>query len=142
VVRSDRSYWITGGLGALGLSVARSLVASGARQLVLSGRSEPEAGALEAIASLRAAGAEVVLERLDVADAGQVARVVQRITGPGDDHAPGLLPLGGIVHAAGVLDDGVIVKQTWPRFAGVLAPKAIGAFHLHVATRRWRSTSS
>jgi len=135
VVRSDRSYWITGGLGALGLSVARSLVASGARQLVLSGRSEPEAGALEAIASLRAAGAEVVLERLDVADAGQVARVVQRITGPGDDHAPGLLPLGGIVHAAGVLDDGVIVKQTWPRFAGVLAPKAIGAFHLHVATR-------
>ncbi len=135
VVRPDRSYWITGGLGALGLSVARRLVASGARQLVLSGRTEPDAGARDALEALRAAGAEVVFERMDVADAGQVGQVVQRMTEHRPGYAHGLLPLGGIVHAAGVLDDGVIVKQTWPRFARVLAPKAIGAWNLHVATR-------
>ncbi|PTL81638.1 type I polyketide synthase [Vitiosangium sp. GDMCC 1.1324] len=127
-VRADRSYWITGGLGALGLHIARSLVASGARQLVLSGRSELNDGAREAVAALRAAGAEVVIERMDVSDASQVAAVVQRIERE-------LRPLGGIVHAAGVLDDGVLVKQTWQRFSRVLAPKVAGAWNLHVATR-------
>lgn len=127
-VRADRTYWITGGLGALGLHIARSLVASGARQLVLSGRSEPGDGARGAIESLRAAGAEVLIERVDVADARQVEAVVQRI-------ARELRPLGGIVHAAGVLDDGVLVKQTWQRFARVLAPKVDGAWNLHRATR-------
>ncbi|RKH44328.1 alpha/beta fold hydrolase [Corallococcus sicarius] len=127
-VRADRSYWITGGLGALGLHIARSLVASGARQLVLSGRSEPGDSAREAVESLRAKGAEMVIERVDVADAGQVESVMQRI-------ARELRPLGGIVHAAGVLDDGVLVKQTWPRFARVLAPKVDGAWNLHRATR-------
>nr|QKW94320.1 short-chain dehydrogenase/reductase SDR [Stigmatella aurantiaca] len=127
-VRADRSYWITGGLGALGLHIARSLIASGARQLVLSGRSEPGDSAREAVESLRAAGAEIVIERADVADAGQVESVMQRI-------ARELRPLGGIVHAAGVLDDGVLVKQTWTRFARVLAPKVDGAWNLHVATQ-------
>jgi NADPH:quinone reductase-like Zn-dependent oxidoreductase/pimeloyl-ACP methyl ester carboxylesterase/NADP-dependent 3-hydroxy acid dehydrogenase YdfG/acyl carrier protein len=127
-VRADRSYWVTGGLGALGLHIARSLVASGARQLVLSGRSEPGDSAREAVESLRAAGAEVVIERMDVTDADQVAAVMRRI-------AAELQPLGGIVHAAGVLDDGVLVKQTWPRFSRVLAPKVAGAWNLHVATR-------
>ena len=127
-LRADRSYWITGGLGALGLHVARSLVERGARRLVLSGRSGPDAAACQAIDALRAAGADVVVERADVSDPAQVAAVVERIARDGT-------PLGGIVHAAGVLDDGVIAKQTWPRFAAVLAPKVAGAWNLHQATR-------
>ncbi len=43
-------------------------------------------------------------------------------------------PLRGIVHAAGVLDDGVLSQQTWPRFETVLGPKVIGGFNLHRAT--------
>jgi acyl carrier protein len=43
--------------------------------------------------------------------------------------------LAGIIHAAGVLDDGVLLRQTWSRFASVLAPKAAGAWNLHEATR-------
>src|SRR5262249_29728075 len=44
-------------------------------------------------------------------------------------------PLRGIVHAAGVLDDGVMLQQTWERFAKVMAPKVDGAWRLHEATR-------
>ncbi len=45
-------------------------------------------------------------------------------------------PLGGVIHCAGVLDDGVLVQQTWPRFAAVLAPKVLGAWHLHQLTQQ------
>ena len=44
-------------------------------------------------------------------------------------------PLGGIIHAAGVLDDGVIAAQSWPRFAAVMGPKVLGTWHLHWLTR-------
>jgi myxalamid-type polyketide synthase MxaC len=43
-------------------------------------------------------------------------------------------PLRGIVHAAGVLEDGVLTQQTWPRFENVLGPKLIGGWNLHRAT--------
>ena len=42
--------------------------------------------------------------------------------------------LRGVVHAAGVLDDGVIPHQTWARFRTVLAPKVAGSWNLHRAT--------
>ena len=42
--------------------------------------------------------------------------------------------LRGVVHCAGVLDDGVLVEQTWSRFAKVMAPKIAGAWNLHRAT--------
>src|SRR5439155_24505930 len=64
----------------------------------------------------------------DVAEAEEVARLLRQI-------ATTLPPLRGIVHAAGVLDDGVLVNQTWERFAEVLAPKARGAWNLHLQTR-------
>jgi myxalamid-type polyketide synthase MxaB len=43
-------------------------------------------------------------------------------------------PLRGIIHAAGVIDDGVLLQQRWDRFRGVMAPKAGGAWNLHAAT--------
>jgi acyl carrier protein len=46
-----------------------------------------------------------------------------------------LPPLRGVVHAAGVLDDGVLVNQTTERFAAVMAPKVAGSWNLHQATR-------
>jgi thioesterase domain-containing protein len=64
-------------------------------------------------------------ERADVADRAALARVVAAV-------AP---PLGGLVHAAGVLDDGVLGQQTWSRFLRVLAPKLLGALHLRALTR-------
>ncbi len=128
VVRADASYLITGGLGALGLETARRLVDEGVRYLALTGRRAPTSDAHAAIARLRDAGATVVTFEADVAQAADVARVLGTMSQT-------LPPLRGIVHAAGLLDDGVVLQQTWERFQRVLAPKVSGTWNLHVQTQ-------
>jgi acyl carrier protein len=76
---------------------------------------------------LRAAGAAVQVVQADVAQSQDVSRLI----GVCQAHAP----LRGIVHAAGVLDDGVVARQTAERFARVLAPKVRGAWNLHIQTQ-------
>jgi len=124
-VRGTGSYLITGGLGALGLRVARHLVDRGARQFVLAGRSARADD--PAVEELRAAGATVEAVTADVARGEDVARLLAACQVRG--------PLLGIVHSAGVLDDGVLENQTAERFARVMAPKVRGAWELHVRTR-------
>jgi len=126
-VHADAAYLVTGGLGALGLRTARWLVERGARTLVLTGRGEPSPAAAEAIAGLEAAGARIVAVRADVSRADDVARLLAETAR--------LAPLRGVVHAAGVLDDALLVQQAWERARGVLAPKVLGAWNLHAATR-------
>jgi myxalamid-type polyketide synthase MxaB len=130
-IGSDATYLITGGLGALGLSVAKGLVDAGARHLVLTSRQPPSKAAAETIRQLQDEGAAVTVVAADVADAVGVRDLLARI----DD---GLPPLRGIVHAAGVVDDGLLVQQTAQRLHGVFAPKAAGAWHLHQQTGRHR----
>jgi NADPH:quinone reductase-like Zn-dependent oxidoreductase/acyl carrier protein len=128
LVRGDGTYLVTGGLGGLGLSVARWLVARGARALVLMGRGRGSEEAAAAVQALEAAGARVVTAVADVAHEEDVARVLSEI----EQTMP---PLRGIVHAAGTLDDGVLSEQTPERMAAVLAPKIRGAWLLHQRTR-------
>ncbi len=73
----EGSYLITGGLGGLGLTAARWLVASGARHILLLGRSEPSEQAREAIGAMTEAGAEVRTWRADVARAADVEGALQ-----------------------------------------------------------------
>lgn len=126
-VRADGSYLITGGLGGLGLLVAAWLVERGARHLWLVGRSTPGEQAQAQLAKLRAAGATVVVAQVDVAQRAQLAAVLAR--------AQAERPLRGIFHSVGILDDGVLLRQSWARFAPVLAPKVQGAWHLHALTK-------
>jgi NAD(P)-dependent dehydrogenase (short-subunit alcohol dehydrogenase family) len=126
-IGADASYLVTGGLGALGLQLARWLVAHGARRLVLAGRRPPGEPARAVIAECEALGARVVAAQGDVASGADVARMIAA--------ADALGPLRGVVHAAGVLDDGLIATQTWARFSRVLAPKVAGASHLDAQTR-------
>src|SRR5262249_23923629 len=65
---------------------------------------------------------------IDIADRPALERVLAEI--------PAAYPLRGIVHAAGVIDDGVMLEQTPERFAHVLEPKVLGAWHLHELTRQ------
>ena len=69
-------------------------------------------------------GASVRVEAVDVADRTALGRLFDSIAGT-------MPPLQGIVHAAGVLDDGVLVQQTWHRFERVFRPKLQGAWNLH-----------
>ncbi|MFG1955424.1 SDR family NAD(P)-dependent oxidoreductase, partial [Micromonospora sp. NPDC048830] len=129
VVRADGTYLITGGLGGLGLHVARWLVERGARTLALVGRGGVTDANRTDVAALRDAGARVEVLRADVARPEDVDRLVGEVTAT-------LPPLRGVVHAAGVLDDGVLLQQEWPRFERVLGPKLAGAWNLHRATRQ------
>ncbi|MGE0533423.1 MAG: type I polyketide synthase [Pirellulales bacterium] len=126
-VRADATYLITGGLGGLGLLIADWLVERGARHLVLVGRRAPSESAAQRIAALQSRGAEVEARQVDAAKFDDVAVLVGEIN-------RGSAPLAGVVHAAGVLDDGVLVGQTPERFARVFEPKVAGAWNLHRAT--------
>ncbi|MBP0451900.1 SDR family NAD(P)-dependent oxidoreductase [Kitasatospora sp. RG8] len=121
---------VTGGTGGLGAVVARHLVTGhGVRSLVLvSRRGEAAPGAVELRDELLGLGAESVLvEAADVADRAALADVLGRV--------PQERPLAGVVHTAGVVDDGTIGSLTPERVDAVLRPKADAAWHLHELTR-------
>jgi myxalamid-type polyketide synthase MxaB len=128
LIHSNATYLITGGLGGLGLKVAEWLVTQGAQHLVLVGRRGAAGVARETVRKLEDAGVQVVVARADVSHKDQIAGVLAEI----DEMMP---PLRGIVHAAGVLDDGVLLQQNWERFARVMAPKVDGAWNLHLLTQ-------
>ncbi|GAA3070878.1 type I polyketide synthase [Streptomyces glomeratus] len=129
-VSPDATYLVTGGLGGLGLETARLLHERGARHLVLAGRGAPGQAADEVIAELRAAGTRVDTAAVDVSDEAALTACLRSIA---DD--PGLPPLRGVLHLAGVLDDGVLGEQTTERFARVHGAKAGGAWLLHRLTQ-------
>ncbi|MGY6654044.1 SDR family NAD(P)-dependent oxidoreductase [Amycolatopsis sp. TRM77291] len=116
---------ITGGTGGVGAKLAERLVTEhGVERLVLTSRRGLAApGAQELAARLGELGAEVRVEACDVADRDAVAALLD-----------GIPELSGIVHAAGVLDDGVVTALTPERLDRVLGPKAGGARHLHELT--------
>ena len=124
ILRGDRSYLITGGLGGLGLLVARFLVERGARDLVLISRREPSPAIRNQLKELEEAGARVVVTQADVSQQKSLAQVIAKISPP----------LAGVIHSAGVLADGILQQQSWEHFAKVLAPKVQGAWHLHQLT--------
>ncbi|MFJ1751064.1 SDR family NAD(P)-dependent oxidoreductase [Streptomyces sp. NPDC088116] len=125
----DGTVLITGGTGGLGRLLARHLVTErGTRHLVLAGRRGAGApGAAELREELTAHGADVSLAACDFADPGAVRELLAAI--------PAGRPLSAVVHAAGVLDDGVLDALTPERMDTVLRPKADAAWHLHEATR-------
>ncbi|WP_079124678.1 type I polyketide synthase [Streptomyces lushanensis] len=119
---------ITGGTGALGARVARRLASEGARHLVLLSRRGPAApGATELLAELTALGARATVTACDVADRDQLERALKAI--------PAECPLTGVVHTAGVLDDGVLAGLTPERFGTVFRAKVAPALLLDELTR-------
>ncbi|MCN9244811.1 type I polyketide synthase, partial [Streptomyces sp. RY43-2] len=124
----DGTVLITGGTGALGTEIARHLVTErGVRHLLLVSRSGGGAGTDALAAELAGHGAEVRVVACDVSDEGDLARVLALIP---QEH-----PLSAVIHAAGVVDDGVLPSLTAERLGTVLAPKADAALALHRLTR-------
>ncbi|WP_142281302.1 type I polyketide synthase, partial [Mycobacterium palustre] len=120
---------ITGGTGMAGSALARHAVARhGVRNLLLLSRRGPDApGAAELTAELTAAGAAVQVVACDAADREALAKVVADI--------PVQRPLSAVIHAAGALDDAVVMSLTPDRMDAVLRAKATAAWNLHEVTR-------
>ncbi len=125
-IHAHASYLVTGGLGGLGLGIARWLVERGAGRIVLVGR-RPPSEAARALLDELAQRAVVTVVQADIANHDDVRDMLASIRREGP-------PLRGIVHAAGVLDDAMLARQTWESFERVMAPKVLGAFHLHQLT--------
>ncbi|APU15531.1 MULTISPECIES: type I polyketide synthase [Actinoalloteichus] len=135
--RPEGTYLVTGGLGALGLDVARRLADRGARRLVLAGRrglpprdrwaecvDPADTARIEAVRDLERAGVTVAVVAVDVADPTQARRLL-------DPATLGLPPIRGVVHAAGVLDDRMLRDLDAESLRRVLRPKLAGALVLH-----------
>ncbi|MER6188327.1 type I polyketide synthase, partial [Streptomyces sp. NPDC001652] len=130
VVRLDTgTVLVTGGTGTLGGLVARHLVTRhGVRRLLLTSRRGRDAdGAAELVADLAAAGAEEVsVVACDAADRAALAGVLSRFSTEN--------PLSGVVHAAGVVEDGIVGSLRPEQLERVLRPKVDAAVHLHELT--------
>ncbi|GAA2247523.1 hypothetical protein GCM10010232_38440 [Streptomyces amakusaensis] len=121
------SVLVTGGTGALGAVTARWLADRGVPHVVLLGRRGTRApGMTELVAELADRGTRVTVETGDVTDRAALAGALERL--------PAEHPLIGVVHAAGVLDDGTLDALTPERFETVLAAKASGLVALDEAT--------
>lgn len=125
---ADATYLVTGGLSGFGLRTAEWLATKGARHLVLISRSGPTSDeAVAAIAQLETNGVNIHAVSCDVTDEQALARLLTVI-------ANTLPPLKGIVHAAMVIDDGLIRNMDAEQIRRVLAPKVLGAYYLHQMT--------
>ena len=135
-LRPDGAYLITGGLGGLGLVVARWLVERGARRLILMGRtplpprsawadaSGPQAGAIAAVRELEALGASVHPAAVDVGDATQLAAWLESY------RREAWPSIRGVVHAAGVMQYRSLLEQDERSLDDVMRAKTEGARHL------------
>ncbi|OGE57109.1 hypothetical protein PENARI_c002G04917 [Penicillium arizonense] len=127
-LRSDRTYLITGGASGLGLHLARLLIERGAQYVILVSRSGPKFEEDHALLlDLRRRGAKVMVEQADVSS----LEVVTLLFSPQTDWPP----IVGVVHCAGVLKDSYSHDITMDDFWQVFAPKALGAWNLHLATQ-------
>lgn len=141
-LRRDGTYLITGGLGDLGLTLARYLVARGARRLVLLGRTplpprrtwvvafdDPATAArIAAVRALEAEGASILTAKVDVGDPAALGAFFEEF------RAEGWPPLRGVFHLAGVVELTPALDTTAERWAGIQAPKADAAWRLHELT--------
>ncbi|MYQ65094.1 MULTISPECIES: type I polyketide synthase [Streptomyces] len=119
---------VTGGTGGRGAHVARWLAGAGAERLVLLGRRGPDAPGADALrAELTDLGAHVTLVACDAADRDALAAVLAAV--------PDTTPLTAVVHAAGVVDDGVLDDLTPDRFAALHHARTAPALHLDELTR-------
>ncbi len=126
---AESTFLVTGGLSGFGLRTAEWLVEKGVRNLVLVSRSGPGSDeSLQGIARLKELGATVQAVACDITDRCALSALL-------DEIGRTMPPLTGVVHAAMVIDDALISSMTEEQIRSVLAPKMLGALHLHELTQ-------
>ena len=129
IIDKNASYLITGGLGGLGLLSANFLSDKGAKHLTLIGRKDISEESIITVNEIISKGTDVNIIKADVTNKDDLEKVLKEIKKSN-------YPLKGIIHSAGVLDDGVIMNQSKEKFDKVMAPKVLGAWYLHELTKK------
>lgn len=130
--RADGAYIVTGGLTGLGLFLGTEMAAAGCGRIVLNSRSAPNPQAQETIERLRAGGADIQVECGDIAEPRVADRLVVAATQSG-------LPVRGVLHAAGVVEDATLTNVTDDLIDRCWAPKVYGAWNLHQALQEGKT---
>ncbi|WP_244313484.1 type I polyketide synthase, partial [Streptomyces zinciresistens] len=120
---ADGTYLITGGAGGLGSALARDLAGRGAREVILTGRTEAAPG--ELLAELCDLGTRARYVSADATDAAAVDALVA-----------GLPPLDGLFHAAGTAGPGTLRGKSDAEIERTLAVKVRGTLLLAEALTR------
>ena len=128
-IRSDATYLISGGLGALGLRMANWLADHGAKNLLLFGRRGLTNSSERAVADLTARGVHVLALSADVTSRQDMQDLHERVT-------QDLPPVRGIFHAAGLSGLSTITELSVEDLRSVLAPKVAGSIHIDELARR------
>lgn len=123
---ADGTVLVTGGLGALGIEVARWLAMQGAKRVVLAGRNTPTDHPI--VNELRSQGIEIAIERADISDPDDTQRLLNKIRATQS-------PLVAVFHAAGVVQDSVLAKESWNSYREATAAKIEGAWNLDRLTQ-------
>ena len=126
-IKTNKVYVITGGLGGLGKKVATALAKIGVNHIVLLGRSAPHADDQHWMHAFKQQGVHMQSFSVDISDAVKLAEVFSDIEK--------INPIGGVIHAAGVLSDHLWANQTWAHFDAVFCPKIQGLLNLHHLTK-------
>ena len=124
--QANASYLVTGGLGGIGLEVAKYLSENGAGRIILAARRTLDEKTKEIISKM---SAQVLTHQADISDTAQVEELITFC----DNQK---FPLKGIFHAAGIINDAPLDKQTAETFENVFAAKAKGAWILHELTNQ------
>jgi len=126
-IKTDATYLVTGGLGALGIQLARWLIDRGARHIVLVSRRGETPESETDLAGLRKNGARIWAPRADAANWSELDSVIRDI-----QEWP---PLRGVFHLAGLLDDRMVARLDGESIEHALRPKVAGAWNLHLLTK-------
>jgi len=118
---TDGTVLVTGGLGALGIEVARWLAMQGAKRVILAGRNAAKDHPI--VNELRSQGIEIAIERADISDRDDAQRLLNKIRATQS-------PLVAVFHAAGVVQDSVLAKESWDSYREATAAKIEGAWNL------------
>jgi len=127
-VRENATYLIAGGLGMLGRTVAKWLISKGAKHIVITSRSAKPEAVNELFSPAELNGVRIDVIAADIGRDEDVRALIQRI---GNEFPP----LAGVIHSAGVLDDGILAQLDWPRFVRLFESKVQGSWLLHQHTK-------
>jgi acyl transferase domain-containing protein/acyl carrier protein len=127
-IKSESTYLITGGTSGLGLQIAKWLIDRGAHHIVLIGRKSHDGLARKICEQLMNSVTNITVRAVDVSCVDEVGALLEDI----ERNMP---PLRGVIHAAGVVDDGILLQQDMEKFRRVFLPKIQGAWNLHQLTQ-------